>query len=206
MIMSGDGFGPAALCFCLAAGVTGLELVTTKYPRSPYFCVLGVGWFWVYVVIYGIIGAGAYLALPLISDQVTVTGIGISNSWIKAAIVGISIKALLHIRLATVSTGPGTQFPLGIETIVQIFEPWMLRNLELANWNCLVAFVTPRAARIASVNDARTLAKSNPPVVLSAAERAAFNADIDAKTSSVDVIIVYLNYSGITATKRVFPA
>src|SRR5215471_706233 len=124
----------AGLAFVVALVVTGLELITTDYPMTPNFVLKSI-WYYLYVVIYGAIAAVVILILPLITDQATVSSVGLANPWIKAAVVGFTIKAFLHVRLFTVSTGPGSSFPVGIETIVQLFEPWMLRSLELDHWN-----------------------------------------------------------------------
>jgi hypothetical protein len=89
------------VAFVVAGLVTALELITTKYPRTSGF-VLQIKWFYAYVLIYGVLGAIAYSLLPLLAGEVALTGIGLSN-----AVVGFSIKAFLHIRIFTVSTGPG---------------------------------------------------------------------------------------------------
>jgi hypothetical protein len=199
------GGAQVILAFAVAAAVTGLELITTKYPRTSMF-VLRVKWFYAYVLIYGVLGAVAYSLLPLLAGEVTLTGIGLSNPWVTAGVVGFSIKAFLHIRIFTVSTGPGSQpLPVGLETIVQIFEPWMLKNLDLAHWLLLVAFVTPRAAKFQTAAEAQARATANPPPNLSQVEQAAFAGDIAAAKSPAQVILDYINYGGIAATKQFFP-
>jgi hypothetical protein len=199
----------AVLAFAVALVVTGLELITTEYPMTPSFVLKSI-WYYLYVVIYGVIASVIVLILPLIADQATVSGVGVANPWIKAAVVGLAIKSFLHIRLFTVSTGPGSSFPVGIETIVQLFEPWMLRSLEIDHWNMQQAFVTARAARIVAaaglqVAAARAQASSNIPTGTKPAVLAAFNADITAAGTPSEVIIVYMKYFGTAAASRVFP-
>jgi len=186
----------AGLAFVVALVVTGLELITTDYPMTPNF---------VFVVIYGAIAAVVILILPLITDQATVSSVGLANPWIKAAVVGFTIKAFLHVRLFTVSTGPGSSFPVGIETIVQLFEPWMLRSLELDHWNKQQAFATARAGAFPTVAAASAQALANIPTVTTHAVRAAFNADIAAAGTQAEVIVVYMKYFGTASAKRVFP-
>jgi hypothetical protein len=200
--MSGGGI---ALAVAVAVLVTGLELITSKYPQTPTF-VLKSGWFYGYVIIYGLIAGGVAAILPLIPDQVTISGLSLENPWIKAAVIGFSIKAFLHIRLFSVSTGPGSDpFPVGIETIVQLFEPWMLRSLQLDHWNKLQTFVAPRAGAFPTVADASARALANIPAGTEPALRAAFNADISAAGTQSEVIIVYMRYFGTAACRRVFP-
>jgi hypothetical protein len=90
----------------VGAAVTGLELITTGYPRTSTF-VMRSSWFYGYVVIYGVIAGGAYALLPTIGDQLTIKGLGDSSPWVKAVVIGFSVKAVLHIRIFTVSRGPG---------------------------------------------------------------------------------------------------
>ena len=193
-----------ALAALIAVVVTGLELITTEYPRTSTF-ILRSKWFYAYVVIYGVIAGGVYAIFPLLGDQLAIQGLGASSPWVKAAVIGFSIKAVLHIRVFTVSRGPGDQFPIGLETIVQAFEPWLLSGLELDHYFRERSFVRPRAAAFADVAAARTTAKANIPPSFKPAVRSALQADIDQATGSDGVIIVYLRYCGLNLTKSVFP-
>src|SRR5262249_36951986 len=66
------------------------------------------------------------------------------------------------------TTGPGQSFPVGLESFVQLFEPWMLRELELDHYDKERAFIQPRAARFndpnpaTNVTNARNQAKAQP--------------------------------------------
>jgi hypothetical protein len=194
----------ALLAAIIAVVVTALEMITTKYPRTSVFCFRSA-WFYAYIIVYGAIAAVAYLLPPLVGAQVNMTGVGLANPWVQAAAAGFSVKALLHIRILNVSTGPGKDFPVGLETIVLLFEPWLLRSIELDVFGELMGFVTPRAARCATINIAQQQALSNIPNMFSAAEKAALTADVTRATSPVDVIIAYLGYVGLKLTRRVFP-
>jgi len=196
--------GQFALAFVVAALVTGLELVTSKYPRTARFA-LRSAWFYAYIVIYGLLATAALALLPAVGDQVTLQGLGLSNPWLKAALVGFSVKAVLHIRIFAVSTGPGQSFPVGLESFVQLFEPWMLRSLELDHYFAQSAFIAPRAGKFANVADARTRAKATAPPGLSSAEGAVFDSDIDQAQTTDQVVAAYLKYAGIKLTKNAFP-
>jgi hypothetical protein len=193
-----------AVAFIIAALVTALELVTSKYPRTARFCFKSP-WFFGYVLIYGFLGAGALALLPLLSSQVTIEGVGLTNPWIKAVFVGLSIKAFLHIRIFSVSTGPGQTFPFGLESFVQLFEPWMLRTLELDHYSAQSEFIAPRAAKFATLAEVQSTAKTHVPPALSPAERAAFDGDIDQAVSPAEAIAAYLKYAGIKLTAHAFP-
>ena len=204
MTLFGVPIGLLVLTFAVAALVTAVELLTSKYPRTIRFVLKSV-WFYVYVLIYGVLGAAALALLPLVGDQVTMEGVGLSNPWFKSALIGFSVKAVLHIRVFSISPGPGQSFPVGLESFVLLFEPWMLRSLELDHFSEQKAFLAPRAARLASVAAARTQAKDNPPPGLSPPEKAVFEADIDQAPNAEQVIAAYLKYAGIRLTKTTFP-
>jgi hypothetical protein len=91
-----------ALTFAVATIVTAIELITTTYPRTPEF-VTKSRWFYAYILIYGALGAAALALPPLVGGEVTMTGVGLENPWVKALLVGFSVKAVLHIRIFTVS-------------------------------------------------------------------------------------------------------
>jgi hypothetical protein len=194
----------ALLSAIIAPVVTGLELITTKYPRTSIFALYSA-WFYAYVIMYGVIAAAAYMLLPLVGAQVNMTGIWLANPWVQAVATGFSVKAVLHIRVFNVSTGPGKDFPVGLETIVLLFEPWLLRSVELDVFDRLKDFVEDRAARYATVADARQQAFTNIPNMFSSAEQAALTADITRATTSANVIIAYVGYVGLKVTRRAFP-
>ena len=204
MLVFGVPIGPLCLTFAVASFVTGVELLTSQYPRTARFA-LRSSWFYVYILIYGVLGATALALLPLVADQVTTEGIGSANPWIKAALIGFSVKAVLHIRIFAVSTGPGQSFPVGLESFVQLFEPWMLRTLELEHYNKQNAFIAPRAQKLTDVATARAQAKANPPPGHTPPVKAAFEADIDQSVTPAQVIAAYLKYAGIGLTMTTFP-
>jgi hypothetical protein len=200
----GGGVGQFVLAGVIAVAVTALELITTKFPRTPAFVVRSV-WFYVYIFAYGVIAAGAYALLPLIGTRVDPATIGLSNPWIQAGVVGLSVKALLHIRVFNVSTGPGRDFPVGLETIVLLFEPWLIRSIELDVFSQLMGFVGPRASQCPTLSDAQSRAINNIPNTFSPAEKAALIADIMRATVVTDVIVAYISYAGLNVTRKVFP-
>jgi hypothetical protein len=185
MQLFGIDAGVLGLAFAAAAFVTAVELITTKYPRTPEF-VAKSRWFYAYVLIYGALGAAALALLPLVGSEVTMTGVGLENPWVKALLVGFSVKAVLHIRIFTVSTGPNQSFPVGLETFVQFFEPWMLTSLDLNHFSAQQALIKPRAAKQGSL-------------------AAALIADINGCMTTQEVISAYLKYVGIKLTDSTFP-
>lgn len=167
------------LAFIIASLISMLELITSKYPRT--FFLLKKSWaLYTYALIYGVISFVVMLVLNslIIAGIVKLEGVGISNLWTQSIAVGLATKAFLHIRFFNVSSG-SQSFPVGTETIVQLFEPWLLRTIELDNFNAVRNFINSRANKYNDLNDVKTKSRNNLPRTFSEQDRTAFQADID---------------------------
>lgn len=196
---------PAVLAFLIAAFFAALELATSKYPRTIF--LLGkCRYLYAYVAIYGLLSFGALLGLDALvaAKKITLEGIGLESIWVKAIIIGLSTKALLHISLYNLTVG-AKSFPLGTETIVQLFEPWLLEEIFLFEFSEVSTFIAPRAARYADLANVRTTIKGNLPSSFSGLERSGFEVGVDAQTSITAAMEVYLRRFGKTNFTRVFP-
>lgn len=213
--------------FAIAAFFALAELVTTKYPRT-----IGLFWrqsraLWVYAIVYGLIAllfAIAYTPLtkagvlrfetfadvPAPGDSAIASGSkSISElTWLTAIMIGLSTKALLHIRLFSVpSTGKQEAFPVGTETLVQIFEPWLLRTILLDEYNAVSTYLKAKAARYPVLaNVQREMVDNLPPANgFPQAERAALEVDIKQAVSVRSAMESYLRVLGATALNKSFP-
>ena len=198
-------FGPPVLAFAIGAFIAVLELLTSKYPRT-FFLLNKCAALYGYAAIYGLIAFGVMLGLDYLIAEKTVTlqGFGLSNPWWRAVAVGLSVKAFLHLRIFSVGVG-GQSFPIGTETLVQLFEPWLLRTMELYHFNEGRNFIASRAAKYPDINLVKTKIKANVPATFSAADKAAFIADIDKAPSVDDAMELFINFLGTRTFDRVFP-
>lgn len=197
-----DLLGPIILAFVIAASFTALELITGQYPRT-FFLLSGCKLLWLYAVIYGAIAAIVVALLPHLPGT-TIEGVGLENPWFQAVAVGISLKAFLHIRLFNVSTGPGQSFPVGVESLVQVFEPWLLRSIDLEHFNAVRQFVKDHAARHSDLDAAKAAIRAEIPPSFSDQEKAALNSDVETSTSVEQAMETYLTYVGRATFERVF--
>lgn len=197
--------GPPLLAFLIAAFIAVLELITSKYPRT-FFLLKKCLALYIYALIYGAIGFAVMVGLKYLVSQKTITleGLGLSSPWWQAVALGLSVKAFLHLRIFSVGVGPQS-FPIGTETIVQLFEPWLLRTIELHHFNAGRDFIASRALKYPVVNDVKTKTKFNVPASFSSTERAAFLADIDKAPSVEDTMELFINFLGKSTFDRVFP-
>ena len=194
-------FGPPLLAFAVTALFTWLELVTSKYPRT-FFLLNRCGALWTYVLIYAALG----FVIVMLFDyfNVALEGPGVSNPWVRAVLVGISIKAFFHIRLFSVGAGPQA-FPVGIETIVQMFEPQLLRAVEVYQFEASKDFIGTRATKHTDLASVKTTIQNNLPGTLPEVERAAFLADVERARTVGEAMDLYLAFLGRRSFDRRFP-
>ena len=200
--------GPALLSFALAASLAALELITSKYPRT--FSLLRRCWaFYAYAIIYGVIAFCVMFGLGALvkSGTVKLEGLGLSSVWVQAVVIGVTLKAFLHIRLFNVTIG-AESFPVGVETLVQLFEPWLQRTIELDHFNALRNYIAPLALRYTDLDLVKKQIAQNLPPSMSAegVEGKAFLADVQQASSVTEVMRLYMTSVGRRLFDSVFPA
>lgn len=188
------------LAFAIAAGAAGLELITTQYPQT-LFCVRKSTCFYGYMLVYAAIAFFATLGFDNLDIQLQ--GMGVTESWVQAIAIGLSTKALLHIRIFNVSVG-SQSFPIGTESLTMVFEPWLLRNIELDEYNLLQKFVASRAEKYNDIDHVKNKITNNIPSKIPNAEKAAFLADLEARTTVTSAMNLYLRVYGKRNFSRVF--
>jgi hypothetical protein len=135
---------------------------------------------------------------------ITLEGFGVDNPWVQALVLGLSVKALLHIRLFSVTVG-AQPLPIGVETIVQIFEPWLLKSVDIDEFNGVRTFLDEKARIYTDLNQVRMLINNNIPQSLPGLEKTAFIADVDKASSVIVAMELYLRLLGKGSFNRVFP-
>lgn len=193
------------LAFIIAAFVVWLELITANYPRTSFLLARQSWALYAYIIVYGLISGFTMLGLEWLTENqvIEIQSPSISHWWVQALIVGISTKALLHIRLFSVNVGTQS-FPIGVETIVQLFEPWLLRTIELDEFNAVRGFIESYQHQGMSLEDVKTLIKQNLPPRLEGAEKSAFKADLNDAQEISEAMELYLRSFGKKSFIRIF--
>jgi len=196
---------PALAAGLVAAVVVLLELVTGQY-RGTAFLLRKSGWLWAYVLTYGAIAIGVMLSLQALLEagHLKIEGLGLSDPMIRAFAVGVTIRALLNIRLFNVTVG-SQQVPVGVASLLQLFEPWLLFQIELDEFNGVRSYLEPFVARYPDLVDVKKRIKGNLPPSLPDAERSALELDVDTKQEVGAAMELYLRRFGERTFKRVFP-
>jgi hypothetical protein len=188
----------------IATLMAWLELVTSKYPRTFFLLMRSCWAIWVYPFIYGAIAFLATFAADQLGIQIQ--GLGPNSAWLHAVAIGFTAKALLHIRLFTVTVGSGTQpFPVGIESIVQIFEPWLLRTIELDEFNAVRTAIASTAAKYPVLANVKATINANVPPGLPPEVAAAFRLEVDRAADVPSALELYYRMFGKSTFNRVFP-
>lgn len=200
-------YGPALVGFATATVVTMIELVTSKYPRTAGFLISSSLRFWLYPPIYGLIAFGCILGLDALaaSGAIKLEGTFAANKWLQAVGLGLSVKALMHIRIFSVTTDSGS-FPVGIESIVQLFEPWLLDSIDMDEWQAVRRYVRARMnTAYAAWTPAQTRAHilANLPTKLK--NSATFTVDLNACSDTLECMELYLRRCGRSIFDLTFP-
>lgn len=208
-------WGAYGLAFLLAATITWMELITTQYPRT-----IALFWkhsrdLWLYPCLYGILAAGAVglAQVGIVRVDLSVPAAGAdgpqdsrpdSSIWLLALTLGVATKALMHIRLFNVSSG-SQAFPVGTESLVQLFEPWMLRNISLDEFYAVDEFLDRKVATYSKLATVRKTILSRLPDGIPDEERAAFKVDLNNAANEKEAMKLYLRLVGVRNFNRVFP-
>ncbi len=189
---------------------TLLGLITSRYPRT-YFLVAKCPSLYIYCLIYGIIGFVVTLGLDALIDAnlLEISGLGTDNPWVRSIAIGISSKAFLNLELFSFSsTGSGTTSPVGLKSLVAIFEPWLMESIELYEHSNMRELVGERAETIKiSLSEAQDRAiRDLPERILDKKVVTALKVDIQQKGSIEEVMELYLREFGRKNFDRVFHA
>ncbi|PWU00938.1 MAG: hypothetical protein C5B51_23905 [Terriglobia bacterium] len=197
--------GPPLVALTVASAVTLLEMITSSYPRTFYF-VRRCGALYAYVVVYGMVALGVVAGFDTVvhSGNLRLEGFGVSNPWFRAVALGVSVKALLHIRLFTVGIGD-RNMPFGTETIVQMFEPWLMEQVQFYEFNSVREFLRPWEQQHSNIADIRSIVLANLPYSFAGAERVAFEVSLKRRDrTAIECMEMYLRRFGKANFERAF--
>lgn len=200
-----DKLLPSLLALLVAFLIVIVELLTSHYPQT-LFLVLKEKALYIYGAIYGLIAFFVMLAFDALvsSNTITIEGSESSSVYIRALLVGIAIKALLHINLVTVKVG-GQSTPIGLETIVQLFEPTLLRTIQLSEFNSLRNFIKPYSVKFPNLEENKKTVIENIPKTFSDVEISALENDIEKSDDIIEVFELVVKNLGRKTLDRLFP-
>jgi hypothetical protein len=189
-----NAIGPPLLAAVVAFVVASLELITSSYPRT--FSFIRKTWsLYAYAALYAFIAFVVQLGWNVLGSSVSATGSGLSNPWVRALVVGISVKAFMHIRLFNVTVG-AKSFPIGIESLLQLVEPLLLDNVRFEYLSGIDTFIDGYAARFTDLAQVKAKIVERSSQILSGDELAGFAASVNQTTSVEAAMKLYLKLVG----------
>jgi len=193
-----------ALSFVVASFISLSELITRSYPRT--YVLLGrCKSLYLYAAVYGLAALFVTLGFDSLvaSGKMKVEGFGLGSPWLRALYVGLTIKAILNISFFNVTVG-AQSMPVGPSTLIQLYEPMILRNIQFREFTEVREYVRPAAQAHRDLAAVKRQIKENVPATLPATERGAFENDID-KAQSVTVAMEnFLRFLGRPIFDSVF--
>jgi hypothetical protein len=201
----GDSVLASILAFFTASFVVGLELVSSEYPTT--FFTLCKEWaLYLYCGIYGFLSFMTVLFFEKLvnSGAVVVQGPGLSSPYVRALLVGLSVRAFLHLNVYTVRVGLQST-SVGLETFVQLFEGPLLRTMALREYNGVMEYLEPYVQSYTDLTVARETAKRSLPSSFDSREIAALEKDLDEADEVGQVLALVLRNLGRRTLERVFP-
>lgn len=155
---------PVLLAGGLAFVFTLLETCTSRYPTTCKFLLKNSYFIYIYSSLYGALALVFMLLLSwLTSEKYVVFTNSLSNPWLHAALVGLATKAILHINVYTANLGT-VSVPVGLETFLYLFEPFLIRKIDLENYNLTCKYIDERipAGDVAQIK--KTILKNVPSI------------------------------------------
>jgi hypothetical protein len=189
----------AAVAFAVAA----LELVTAKYPRTFEF--IRRSWaLYAYAALYAVIAFAVQLGWNALRGTAGATGFGLASPWVRALVVGISVKAFMHIRLFNVTVG-AQSYPVGVESFLQLIEPWLLRSLHLEYLLAVQSFVGRSARHFPNLAVVQRTIADRAAQILAGPEQAGFVSSVTQAKTPDTAMELYLNLVGKRYFQQTFP-
>lgn len=200
-------FFPPLLAFFIAYFFTVLELITSKYRRT-YSLIFLKPSLHIYGFIYGIFALVIVLVWDSLvkSGSLKIEGLGLSNIWWKSILIGISTKGFLKIRLWNVNVG-SNPFPVGIDSLVQLFEPWLLEEIGLSEFYEVRKFLQHKIDQYKnlSLKELKKRMEDNIPKTLKEQDKKVFKLDLSEAKNPMDAMEIYLSAFGKNTLELVFP-
>lgn len=200
-------FLPSILAFVVGMVFSAYELLNNKYPMTSYFVLKNSRSIYFYSIIYGVLSFLFMLGIDYFGIFKCVVTPIISNIWVQAIFVGISTKAFLHIKFFDADP-----FPIGFETVTFLFEPRLLRQISLDDYNAVQKYITDAMVGYNDVSQVlniieRTLPSNDRQISV------AFMQDIrdelaeylDDDKKIMVAMELYLREYGESSFKRAFP-
>jgi hypothetical protein len=196
------------LTFFIGYSINLLEVCTSKYPNTCGFLIFKSWKLHVYCVIYGLISSVSlmciWILLPLNpSSTPTLIESLIHDPLIQAIVVGTSAKAIFHINIFSARIG-SMHVPIGLETLCCLFEPYLLRQVELEEYCSIRTYIEEKSRAFNDVGDVKGLIRKNIPNSSVESDKDVFLVDLKKRKTKEDSMELYFRKFGKKNFDRLF--
>jgi len=151
------GFWHYLLAFSFAFIFTLTELLSNKYSMT--FCFLSRSKsFFAYGAAYGFSSVAFLWCLQYFGLYSCLVTTLLGNAWAQAIVIGLITKALLHVSIFRADS-----IPICLETFSHIFEPRLLKQIALDEYNVRQQYISAAQVRYPDLNLALNLITQNIP-------------------------------------------
>jgi hypothetical protein len=187
--------GPLILAMSTGAIAAGADLLTAEYNTTMWFVLRKSAAFYLYTLIYGAISGLAFMIFPHFVSLRMVDAQMPGSPWIWAILTGIFTRSLLQLNLFSIGTGP-TTMKVGLRSLVNLFEPKLLRDILLDEFNAVRAFVTTRVDTHTDLTSVKERIEQAIPDTLPEPEKQAFLRELAQPTTVTEAMEKFLRFVG----------
>ena len=188
----------------MASFISLSELITRSYPRT-FFLLRRCKSLYLYAAVYGLAALFVTLGFDNLvsSGKIRVEGFGLGSPWLRAIYVGLTLKAILNISFFNVTVA-AQSMPVGPATLIQLYEPMILRNIQFREFTEVRKYVRSAVDAYPDLASVKRTIKENVPATLPGTERGAFENDIDKAPSVTVAMENFLRFLGRSIFDSVF--
>ncbi|HAC16394.1 MAG TPA: hypothetical protein DCE78_10695 [Bacteroidetes bacterium] len=127
----------------------------------------------------------------------------IHDPLIQAIVVGTSAKAIFHINIFSARIG-SMHVPIGLETLCCLFEPYLLRQVELEEYCSIRTYIEEKSRAFNDVGDVKGLIRKNIPNSSVESDKDVFLVDLKKRKTKEDSMELYFRKFGKKNFDRLF--
>jgi hypothetical protein len=192
-----------ALITFMLATVTGsvftiFDIVSARFGTTMTLVLRRSKAIYLLGFIHGIIAGLVSLLHPHVIDIHFANGTSFRSPWIWAIVTGAFTRSLFQSSFFTVSTGRSST-AIGLKSIVQLFEPSLMREVILDEFFAVRSFVQKYAASHPDLDALRALITENLPPDLPEPERQAFLSELALAKTVIEAMEKFLRFVGVSA-------
>lgn len=141
------GLGHYLLAFLVAFVFTLTELLSNQYAMTFRFLRKSIS-LYAYGAAYGFSSIAFLWCMQYFGLYSCLVTTILGNTWIQAIVIGLITKALLHVSIFRADS-----IPIGLETFAHIFEPRLLRQIALDEYDARKRYIGTAQARYQDLDD-----------------------------------------------------